>query len=170
MTAKPIITAGLLLGIGMGGFADGILLHQILQAHNMLSAVRPNVSVVDAEVNMFWDGLFHAFTWVMTFVGIARLWSAGTVRQTYWSGKALAGSMILGWGIFNLVEGIIDHHVLQVHHVIERLGLSIYDWAFLAFGGVALILVGWTMVRSAQGDAERLSATGGIHPSPAASA
>ena len=42
--------------------------------------------------------------------------------------------MVLGWGLFNLVEGIIDHHLLNVHHVVERLGDSIWDFAFLGFG------------------------------------
>jgi uncharacterized membrane protein len=73
MSSKPIVSAGLFLGIGMGGFADGILLHQILQVHNMLSAVRPPTTLVDVEINMFWDGLFHAFTWAMTLAGIVKL-------------------------------------------------------------------------------------------------
>ena len=34
---RPLVTAGTVLGIGMGGFVDGILFHQILQLHNMLS-------------------------------------------------------------------------------------------------------------------------------------
>jgi len=38
MDRRPLIIAGLLLGIDLGGFADGILFHQILQIHNMLSA------------------------------------------------------------------------------------------------------------------------------------
>jgi uncharacterized membrane protein len=157
MTARPVVTAGVLLGIGMGGFADGILLHQILQLHNMLSAVVPKTTLVAAEINMFWDGLFHALTWGVTLLGLVKLWSAGRQRQVFWSGRALAGSMVLGWGLFNLVEGVLDHHVLQVHHVVERLGLSAFDWAFLGIGGVGLILVGWGVVRSAVAEAPRLS-------------
>jgi uncharacterized membrane protein len=57
-----------LLGIGPGGFVDGILFHQILQWHGMLrtpyakTGVDPETAVVNMQVNMFWDGLFHAFT------------------------------------------------------------------------------------------------------------
>ena len=58
---RPLIAAGTLLGIGMGGFVDGILFHQILQVHNMLSAKYPPTTLVNAEINMVWDGLFHAF-------------------------------------------------------------------------------------------------------------
>jgi uncharacterized membrane protein len=31
------ITGGVLLGLGLGGFVDGIVLHQILQWHHMLT-------------------------------------------------------------------------------------------------------------------------------------
>jgi hypothetical protein len=62
----PLIAAGLLLGTGLGGFVDGIVLHQILQWHNMLSSVRPPTNLVDMKVNMVWDGLFHALTWTVT--------------------------------------------------------------------------------------------------------
>jgi uncharacterized membrane protein len=153
MNSRPLLTAGVLLGIGLGGFADGITLHQILQVHNMLSAVRPKLTLVDAEVNMFWDGLFHAMTWVFTLVGVVKLWSAGRDRDAFWSGRALAGSMMVGWGLFNLVEGIIDHHLLGIHHVVERLGLSAFDWAFVGVGGLGFMAFGWWLVRSAQGQA-----------------
>ena len=33
--------AGIVLGLGLGGFVDGITLHQIMQWHNMGSAVLP---------------------------------------------------------------------------------------------------------------------------------
>ena len=41
LNPRPLISAGTLLGIGLGGFVDGIVLHQMLQVHNMLSARRP---------------------------------------------------------------------------------------------------------------------------------
>jgi hypothetical protein len=91
MSTRPIVSSGLLLGVGMGGFADGIVLHQILQVHNMLSAVYPRDTLVNAAVNMFWDGLFHAFTWVVTAAGIARLWKAGAARDVVWSAGRRGG-------------------------------------------------------------------------------
>ena len=152
MNEKPMVAAGTLLGIGMGGFLDGITLHQILQLHNMLTAVRPKVTLADAEINMFWDGLFHALTWIMTALGLALLFHAGKQRDVPWSGRTLFGGMILGWGLFNLVEGIIDHHILGIHHVVESMGLSIYDYAFLG-SGVLFIIVGWSVIRSGAHDA-----------------
>lgn len=145
--ARPLTAAATLIGIGMGGFVDGILFHQILQIHNMLSARLPVTTLVNAEINMVWDGLFHAFTWITTAVGIALLWRAGQKAGVPWSTRILLGGLIQGWGWFNLVEGIIDHHILGLHHVVERLGVSIADYLFLV-SGVVFIIVGQLLIRS----------------------
>ena len=61
----------MLLGIGLGGFVDGIVFHQILQWHHMLtSAGYPADSVPNLEVNTLWDGLFHASTYVFVLLGL----------------------------------------------------------------------------------------------------
>jgi uncharacterized membrane protein len=150
---RPLISAGTMLGIGMGGFVDGIVLHQMLQVHNMLSAKRPKDSIVNMEVNMFWDGLFHAFTWGMTALGLWMLWRAVRRQDVPLSGRTLFGAMVFGWGLFNLVEGVIDHHVLHIHHVVERLGVSVWDWLFLGVGGVGFIALGWAIIGSARREA-----------------
>lgn len=145
MTRRPLISVGLTLGIGMGGFVDGILFHQILQIHSMVSAKRPPDTLVNVEINMVWDGLFHAFTWTVTAVGIWMLWRAMKRDDVPKRGRTLVGAMFMGFGSFNLVEGIIDHHILHVHHVVERLGVSIWDWAFLG-SGVLLLAVGYWLI------------------------
>ena len=100
---RPLIGACLLLGVGLGGFFDGIVFHQILQLHSMPSNQLPKTTVPNMEVNMFWDGLFHAATWLSTVAGVAILWRAGARSDVPWSGKAFAGALPLGWGLFNLV-------------------------------------------------------------------
>ena len=149
---SPLIAAGILMGAGLGGFADGIVLHQILQWHNMLSGWRPPNTLVDAKVNMTWDGIFHAAVWVMTAIGLAMLWRVGARRDVPWSGKIFFGSLLMGWGLFNVVEGIIDHQLLGVHHVYEYTASKLpWDLAFLAFG-VVLLVLGWTLIRGGSGD------------------
>ncbi len=75
-TAAPTLTVpGLLLGLGLGGLLDGILLHQILQWHHMgtdhgVHAGFPITSVSSLEDNTLWDGLFHAATWLLIVVGL----------------------------------------------------------------------------------------------------
>ena len=109
----------MLIGLGMGGFVDGIVLHQIAQWHHMLSNVVPPHTMDGMRVNMTWDGLFHALTWVITLVGILQLRSAADARDPIPSARAFMGQLILGWGIFNLVEGVIDHQILGIHKVRE---------------------------------------------------
>ena len=146
LTNKPVTTAGTVIGIGMGGFVDGIVFHQILQIHNMLSARVATDTLIGAKVNMVWDGFFHAGVWIATAIGIALLWRAARRGDAMLSTKALFGSVLLGWGLFNVVEGMIDHHLLNLPHVVERLGQSVWDWVFLAFGAM-LVATGWLMIR-----------------------
>lgn len=146
-THAPLITAGTFLGIGMGGFVDGILFHQILQLHAMVSAVVPKTSIANIEINMFWDGMFHALTWVMTAIGIMLLWKAARRIHVPWLGKVFVGALFLGWGLFNLIEGIIDHHLLNLHHVYEAQGQSKFDYLFL-LSGVVFIVGGLMTIRS----------------------
>ncbi|MDX1931109.1 MAG: DUF2243 domain-containing protein [Capsulimonadales bacterium] len=156
---RPLLSAGTLIGIGMGGFVDGILFHQILQIHNMLSARLPPNTLANVEINMVWDGIFHAFTWVMTVLGICLLWRAGSLPDVPWSARILAGSCLQGWGLFNLVEGILNHHLLGIHHVVERFGLSVADGAFLG-AGVLLMVMGQVIIRTGR------SNTTVTHPGP----
>jgi uncharacterized membrane protein len=147
----PLIAAGILLGTGLGGFVDGIVLHQILQWHNMLSSVVPPTDLVAMKYNMIWDGLFHAFTWLMTTVGVALLWRARSSATWPRSTRRLLGALALGWGLFNLSEGVIDHELLGIHHVHPGVGQLAWDLGFLAFGA-ALALAGWALIRSAQAE------------------
>jgi len=147
----PLIAAGLLLGTGMGGFVDGITLHQILQWHNMLSSVRPPTTLVEMKVNMVWDGLFHALTWTVTAIGLGLLWRAGRRSDVPWSGRTFAGSLSAGWGLFNFVEGIIDHQLLGIHHVHPGEGQLAWDLGFLV-SGVVLMLAGYGLIRAGRED------------------
>ena len=69
--------AGIFLGLGLGGFFDGIVLHQILQWHHMAtSAGYPPDSLDNLKFNTLLDGLFHAATYIFVVIGVARLWRA----------------------------------------------------------------------------------------------
>ncbi|MDB5103690.1 MAG: hypothetical protein JWP91_1379 [Fibrobacteres bacterium] len=144
----PLIAAGVLMGAGLGGFADGILFHQILQLHNMLSGRIPVTDLVSAKINMAWDGFFHASVWLMTCIGLGMLFRAGGRADVPWSGRMFLGSLSMGWGLFNLIEGVIDHLVLGIHHVVEYAPNHLpADIAFLAFGAI-LLTGGWLLVRA----------------------
>jgi uncharacterized membrane protein len=134
----------ILLGLGLGGFFDGIVLHQVLQWHHMLSAHTPPTTLEALELNTLADGLFHASTWVFTTVGLVLLWA--TIRHGAPLGwHRLVGGLLAGWGSFNLVEGIVDHHLLQVHHVREGPDALLYDVGFLVWGAVMLAAGVWLL-------------------------
>ncbi|MFC4541368.1 DUF2243 domain-containing protein [Halosolutus amylolyticus] len=146
--AKPLVRAGIVLGIGLGGFFDGIVLHQLLQWHHMLSAWTAPTSVASLRLNVLADGLFHVGTYLFTIAGIAllvRAWRRPAVPR---SGRTLVGSVIVGWGVFNLIEGLVNHHLLGIHHVWPAGPGSVLLWdvAFL-LSGVVFVLGGYAVIR-----------------------
>jgi uncharacterized membrane protein len=145
------VSAGLLFGLGLGGFFDGILLHQVLQWHHMLtSAGYPADSVHNLKVNTLWDGLFHMSTYIFVVLGLLVLWRAAHRTHVRWSSKLLAGTMLMGFGLFNLVEGIIDHQILGLHHVNETVPPDqwiYWDIGFLVWGAL-MLLGGWRLMQS----------------------
>jgi uncharacterized membrane protein len=144
-------SAGVLLGLGLGGFFDGIVLHQILQWHHMVtSAGFPPDSVENLKLNTLLDGLFHASTYVFVAAGLVILWRHAHRVHVRWSTKLLVGTLLLGFGIFNVVEGIVDHHLLGLHHVNETVPPDqwlYWDAGFLAWGA-AMIVIGWRLKRA----------------------
>lgn len=145
----PSRVSGLLYGIGFGGFVDGIVLHQLLQWHHMVSHVDgyPTDTVAGLEANTVADGFFHMATWLFLLaasVAALKAWRDGRLAPS-WSFHF--GLVLAGWGIFNLVEGIVDHHLLGVHHVRDDLGSPLaWDLGFLALG-VVLLVGGWALHR-----------------------
>ncbi len=143
----PSRAVGILYGLGLGGFVDGIVLHQILQWHHMVSATHdhPMTTLAGLEANTLADGLFHVGTWVLVLVAslltIAQ-WQQGRLAPSW---RFHLGLVLAGWGVFNLVEGLINHQLLHVHHVRDDLGGPLaWDLGFLAVGAV-MVLLGWAV-------------------------
>ena len=141
----PLTTVSIILGIGLGGFIDGILFHQVLQWHEMLSNKVAVDTLLGKSVNMFWDGIFHLFCWIVLFIGIIMLWKLLYRKDINISGKLLSGGLLLGWGLFNVVEGLINHHLLDLHYV--RQFTPDPDVANYALDAVSLVMIiaGWLM-------------------------
>jgi uncharacterized membrane protein len=153
---KVLRAPGLLLGAGLGGFVDGIVLHQVLQWHHLLTSTDSDRiglryyspdTVSGLRMNTLWDGIFHVVTWLLVLSGLALLYSRLTTgRRQAWTSGALWGWILIGWGLFNVVEGLVDHQLLGVHHVRTGPHQVWWDLAFLLLG-VVLIGIGWIMRR-----------------------
>jgi len=142
-------------GLGLGGFVDGIVLHQLLQWHHMVSGQESMSTVAGLEVNTMADGFFHVLTWLLV-VG------ASLVTVAYWRQGRLApswsfhvGGLLAGWGIFNVVEGLVNHQLLGIHHVRDDLGGPLgWDIGFLVAGAL-LVLGGLMLQRAGERSCER---------------
>jgi uncharacterized membrane protein len=141
-----------LFGLGLGGFIDGIVLHQVLQWHHLLTGDNggePSDTVAGLEANTLADGFFHLATWllvVLAMVLTVSAWRAGRLAPPW---RFHWGLVLAGWGVFNLVEGLVDHQLLGIHHVRDDLGAPLgWDLGFLAFGAL-LVAAGAALSRSA---------------------
>lgn len=141
----------LALGVGLGGFVDGIVLHQLLQWHHLLTDTgdHPADTVAGLEANTVADGAFHVAAWLFVLLGTTLTMRAWRRRELAPPWRAHIGLLLIGWGVFNLVEGVVDHHLLTIHHVRDDLGGPLgWDLAFLASGAL-LVVVGVALTRSA---------------------
>ena len=147
------VAAGILFGLGLGGFFDGIVLHQLLQWHHVVSQLHPPADLASLEFNTFWDGVFHAATYAFIVLGLILLWRTAHRWHLWWSGKMLVGAILIGFGLFNLVEGGLSHHLLELHHVNETVPPEqwfYWDVGFLIWGGLMVIIGAALLFRGRQ--------------------
>ena len=143
-TSRSPAAAGILLGLGLGGFFDGIVLHQLLQWHHMVTnAGYPPDSVENLKINTFLDGAFHTVTYAFVVAALLLFWRDARRSPGAWTARRLAGTILMGFGLFNVVEGLINHQILGLHHVNETVPPSqwiYWDLGFLLWGLAMLIL------------------------------
>jgi len=84
MRTTRAINAALLLGVGLGAFFEGILLHPIA-------------------------GFLYMAAWAITLGGVVLLWSTMRGPGPLPSGRVFVGSFVIGWGLFNMLEAIARH-------------------------------------------------------------
>jgi uncharacterized membrane protein len=76
------------------------------------------------------------------------LWRHAKHTHLRWSTKRLMGTLLIGFGAFNVVEGIVNHHLLGLHHVNETVAPQqwiYWDLGFLVWGA-AMLVGGWVLM------------------------
>lgn len=145
--AASIAAAGTLLGLGLGGFVDGILLHHLLQWHQMFSNEIPPVDLLSKSVNMFWDGMFQIAALTLTLLGVLALWRLPDRNGVRRPAGLLFGAMIFGWGAFNFVDSLFNHYIFRYHNVREPpADPQLWNLGFLLLS-IALLLFGWSLMK-----------------------
>ncbi|MCB4820728.1 DUF2243 domain-containing protein [Roseicella aerolata] len=138
--ARGAWAAGL-LGFALGGFFDGILLHQILQWHHLLSGWIPGGTVELDRMHVSWDGLFHTAHYILLALGLALLWGR--------PGRVPAGWLAIGFGLWHVVDAVVVHWVLGLHRIRQDSPQPLL-WDLVFFGlGIAAIALGWAWRRRA---------------------
>ncbi|WP_338787555.1 DUF2243 domain-containing protein [Metabacillus sp. FJAT-53654] len=129
------------LGFGFLGASDGIIFHQLLQWHSVIMAT-------DRPGQIISDGIFHFAVTITLVIGGILLWLAGNPTNLSKGIRLLVGGILIGGGTFNIVEGIINHHILQIHRVKPGdPNALVYDLSFLAVG-LLLLIIGIFIKRS----------------------
>ncbi len=137
------VWAGGLIGLAFGGFMDGILLHQILQWHHLLSGWRPGTTVSLMRMHITWDGLFHAAHHLFLAFGVALLWP----RPEESSGRGFGAWFAIGFGSWHVRDAVLDHWILGLHRIRQEADNPLF-WDLLFFGvGVASIVLGALRLR-----------------------
>ncbi|HEY8613078.1 MAG TPA: DUF2243 domain-containing protein [Roseomonas sp.] len=113
---RRLVLAGGVLGFALGGFADGILLHQVLQWHHFLSLV-PGAALRDIRAQILGDGAFHVAVYLVALLGFWLLWRARRDLALAGAGRWLLGTALLGFAAWQAVDVGLFHWIIGIHRV-----------------------------------------------------
>ena len=135
---RSLLGPAVLVGIGVAGSLDEIVLHQLLRWHHFYDQGSQAAGLIA-------DGIFHLGSTAALAIGLVLLvqrWRTGRdpLRQ------AVAG-ILLGAGGFNLYDGTIQHKLLGLHQVRAGAPNNLpYDLVFISVAAV-MLLVGLLLLR-----------------------
>ena len=140
---RSLLVGGTAFGFGLGAVVDVVVFHHVLQTHHLLSNYRDPGTLSGLQWNLFWDGVFSLAMLAVTVAGAAVVWRTVNRASAPLSTTRLVGAVLVGAGLFNLFDGVVDHYVLSLHHVVH--GTSHWDphWVLasvLLLAGGAVIL------------------------------
>ena len=146
--ARRIAWGGFWLGFALGGFFDGIILHQILQWHHLLSGVAPTATVGDLGFQVLADGVFHAVHYLFAALGLWLLWRGRRGFASSGADRRLIGWALLGFGAWHVVDAVLVHWILQLHRI--RMDVDnplLWDLLWLVPFGVLFVVAGYGFLR-----------------------
>ena len=144
---RRLILPTAIIGIGLSGFFDGIMLHQVLQWHHLLSLV-PGEPFRDIGTQILADGLFHVLMYLVTAGGLWLLWRRRGALAEGAGWRTVAGGGLLGFGIWNVIDVGFFHWILGIHRIRVNVPDPMpYDVSWLAVLGLAPLVAGWLLLR-----------------------
>lgn len=152
---RPEVAAAI-LGVALGGFIDGILLHQVLQWHHLLSLVEGE-ALRDIRVQILADGLFHVLMYAIALAGLWMLWRRRSGFTGRRSDLRIAAAALFGFSAWQAVDVAGFHWLLRIHRIrVDVPNPLVWDIGWLlVFGGASLIAGLWLWKRAGGPDDTR---------------
>jgi len=124
------LLAGVLCGVGLAAFLDEVVFHQLLRWHHFYDRSTPDVALVS-------DGLFHTGGWVAVVSGLFLF--ADLQRRGARDTRRVVAGVLLGWGGFQLYDGLVQHRLLGLHQIRYGVDLLPYDVVWNTAGALGLL-------------------------------
>lgn len=138
---RTLRAPAVLLGISLGGFFDGILLHQVLQWHHLLSNVE---AVEDMRGQVLADGLFHVLMYLLAVVALAMLWKRRALLSCEGAGRRVWSCALIGFGAWHLVDAVLSHWILGIHRIRDDSPVPlVWDLLWFVVFGLLPVALGW---------------------------
>jgi uncharacterized membrane protein len=139
--AEPsLLWPGVLVGIGVAGSLDEIVLHQLLRWHHFYDRGSQAAGLIA-------DGVFHLGSVVVLVAGLVPLVDRWRRRRSSW--RQGVAAILVGAGGFNLYDGVVQHKLLGLHQVRAGAPDNLpYDLAFIGLAA-AVLLAGLLLLRGA---------------------
>ncbi len=152
---RRLLWAGGALGFSLGGFFDGILLHQILQWHHLLSGLEG--ARQDVSFLVLTDGLFHLLMYLVAGFGLWLLWRARADFARPGADRLLFAAALIGFGSWHVVDAVVSHWLLGIHRIrMDAANPLFWDLLWLGLFGVLPLLAGLSLRRGDKGGRNRL--------------
>ncbi|WP_173087500.1 DUF2243 domain-containing protein [Devosia sp. 1635] len=148
--------AGFAIGFGLGGFFDGILLHQVLQWHHLLSGLEQ--ARQDLRVLVMTDGLFHLLMYIVTAIGLWLLWRSRQAFAEPGADRLLLAMALLGFGTWHIIDAVLSHWLLGIHRIRMDVDNPLFwDLLWLAIFGIVPFVAGLLLRRRPTGGRRLMS-------------
>ena len=128
-----------MVGIGLVGTLDEVVLHQLLQWHHFYDKSTPAVGRAS-------DGIFHIASTVLLVLGVYLLFRGRSRFEANQARRAWSG-VLLGGGLFNFYDGTVQHKLLELHQLRPSAPNQVpYDVVFIGLS-LMLLVAGWALMR-----------------------
>ncbi len=137
--SRTALVGGGVFGIGLAALLDVLVFHLVFQTHHLLSNWIDPHTHAGLQQNIYYDGIFALVMLGVLLVGAGLIWSTVNGRPQPLSTLTVGGSVFVGMGFFNTVDGVVSHYLLDIHDVVHGTTLWNPPWILVS---VVLFLLG----------------------------